>query len=86
MLARAMMVGYRSGFNTDEELEIAFDLATASAARALGIADHGLRPGAAADFVVVAAEHVPEAVVTHPPRRAVYKGGRLVARDGSLVR
>jgi cytosine deaminase len=85
MLARAMMVGYRSGFNTDEELEIAFDLATASAARALGIADHGLRPGAAADFVVVAAEHVPEAVVTHPPRRAVYKGGRLVARDGSLV-
>jgi cytosine/creatinine deaminase len=85
MLARAMMVGYRSGFHTDDELEIAFELATTSAAAALGIADYGLRPGAAADFVVVAAEHVPEAVVARPPRRAVYKGGRPVARDGSLV-
>jgi cytosine deaminase len=82
MLERAMLIGYRSGFYTDDELAGALDLATTGAARALGLADYGVKPGAPADFVAVAARHVPEAVVTRPPQRAVYKAGRLVARDG----
>jgi cytosine deaminase len=82
MLERAMIVGYRSGFHTDHELEVAFDLATASAARALRLSDYGLAVGAAADFVALDARHVPEAVVTRPGKRSVYKFGRLVARDG----
>jgi len=80
MLERAMMIGYRSGFFTDEDLEVAFDLATASAARALGIEGYGLAPGAQADFVVLEAEHVPQAVVARPVRQAVYKAGQCVAR------
>jgi cytosine deaminase len=63
-------------------LEVAFDLATASAARALRLSDYGLAVGAAADFVALDARHVPEAVVTRPGKRSVYKFGRLVARDG----
>jgi len=82
MLERAMLIGYRSGFYTDEELATAFDLVTGSAARALGIADYGFKPGASADFIVMDAAHVPEAVVGRPARKAVYKAGRLVARDG----
>ena len=82
MLERAMMIGYRSGFYTDEELAVAFDLATAAAARALGIENYGLMVGASADFVVLDAQHVPEAVVARPARKAVYKAGHLVARDG----
>lgn len=82
MLERAMMIGYRSGFYTDEELTVAFDLATAAAARALGIENYGLMMGASADFVVLDAQHVPEAVVARPARKAVYKAGHLVARDG----
>src|SRR5690606_20344455 len=78
MLERAMMIGYRSGFFTDEDLEVAFDLATASAARALGIEGYGLAPGAQADFVVLEAEHVPQAVVARPVRQAV----QCVARGG----
>jgi cytosine deaminase len=82
MLERAMLVGYRSGFLTDEELGVAFDMVTGSAAQALGLEDYGLRPGAKADFVVLDAAHVPEAVVARPRRAAVYKSGRLVASEG----
>jgi cytosine/creatinine deaminase len=41
--------------------------------------------GAKADFAVLDAAHVPEAVVAVPSARDVYKGGRLVARNGALV-
>lgn len=82
MLGRAMMIGYRSGFFTDEELRIAFDVVTEAGARALGLEDYGLRVGATADFVALAAEHVPEAVVAVPKPRAVYKAGRCVHSPG----
>lgn len=82
MLERAMIVGYRSGFYTDEDLKAAFDLVTGAAARALGLKDHGLEVGRSADFVVLDADHVPESVVARPSRKASYKRGKLVARDG----
>ena len=86
LLNRAMMVGYRSGFYLDDELRAAFDLVTAAGAKALRLADYGLHAGARADFVTLNAEHVPEAVVGVPRGRAVYKDGRLVARDGQVTR
>jgi cytosine deaminase len=82
MLQRAMLIGYRSGFYSDEELNVAFDLVTRNAAMALGVAHHGLRVGAAADLVALAAQQIPEAVVARPLRRAVFKAGRIVASDG----
>lgn len=86
MLGRAMMIGYRSGFNTDEDLTLAFDIVTSGGAKALRLDDHGLRVGAKADFVAIDAPHVPQAVVDLPKRRDVYKNGRLVARDGVILR
>jgi cytosine deaminase len=86
MLGRATMIGYRSGFYTDEELEAAFDIITESGARALRLEDYGLRVGAKADFVTLKAEHVPEAVVAVPKGRSVFKAGKLVARDGAVLR
>ena len=85
LLERAMLVGYRSGFNTDEELAAAFDMVTVNAARALGLTDYGLSAGGRADFLVLDAEHIQEAVVTRPKPRDVYKNGRLVARGGSIA-
>jgi cytosine/creatinine deaminase len=85
MLERAMLVGYCSGFLTDEQLAVAFDLATDSAARVLGVADYGVRVGARADLIVLDACNVAEAVVLRPPRRYVFKAGRLVARDGAFL-
>lgn len=85
MLRRATTLGYRSGFNVDEELRVAFDLVTEAGAKALRLGDYGLRVGAKADFVTLNAEHVPEAVVAVPQGRAVYKEGRLVASNGKIV-
>ncbi|MGD9479832.1 amidohydrolase family protein [Shinella sp. G-2] len=86
MLGRAMMIGYRSGFYTDEELSAAFDVVTAAGAKALGLEGYGIAVGAKADFVTLAAAHVPEAVVAVPKDRRVFKAGRLVAENGAVVR
>ncbi|MFB9269515.1 amidohydrolase family protein [Bradyrhizobium erythrophlei] len=85
LLERAMLVGYRSGFNTDEQLAAAFDMVSVNAARALGVTDYGLTVGGTADFVVLDARHVQEAVVARPKPRDVYKNGRLVARGGTIL-
>ncbi|OAF10055.1 cytosine deaminase [Bradyrhizobium centrolobii] len=85
MLRRATTIGYRSGFNVDEELRVAFDLVTQAGAKALRLEDYGLRVGAKADFVTLNAEHVPEAVVGPPQARSVYKEGKLVASNGKIV-
>jgi cytosine deaminase len=85
LLRRANIVGYRSGFNEDWELETAFAMVTSEGARALGITDYGLEIGARADFVTLDAEHIPEAVVAVPGPRDVYKNGRQVASAGVVV-
>jgi cytosine deaminase len=84
MLERAMLIGYRQGFLADPDLELAFDLANGTAARVLGLADHGIRVGDAADLVAIPAASIAEAVAAHPPRMLVMKRGRVVARDGAL--
>jgi cytosine deaminase len=85
MLRRATTLGYRSGFNVDEELRVAFDAVTEAGAKALRLEDYGLRVGAKADFVTLNAERVPEAVVAVPQGRSVYKNGRLVAANGKII-
>ena len=82
MLERAMLIGWRSGFLSDEDLRLAFAMAATIAAQATGMPGHRLEPGAPADLVALEAPHVPAAVVGRPARRLVFKGGRLVARDG----
>ncbi|WP_027551654.1 amidohydrolase family protein [Bradyrhizobium sp. Cp5.3] len=85
MLRRATTIGYRSGFNVDEELRVAFDVVTEAGAKALRLEGYGLKVGAKADFVTLNAEHVPEAVVACPAARSVYKDGKLVASNGKIV-
>lgn len=85
MLNRANMIGYRSGFYEDRELEAAYDLASHAGAKALGLEGYGIAVGAKADFVAMKAQHVPEAVVAVPKDRAVYRAGREVARGGRVA-
>lgn len=84
MLRRAEIIGYRSGFFTDEDLTAAFDIVTNAGAKALRLEGYGIEVGAKADFVAVKAAHVPEAVVGFPPGRRVFKAGRLVAEAGKV--
>ncbi|MBS0340253.1 MAG: amidohydrolase family protein, partial [Proteobacteria bacterium] len=85
MLERAMLIGMRYNLRRDDELLLALECVTDAGARACGFADYGLAPGARADLVLVDAQTVAEAVAQRPVRRLVVSGGRVVARDGSLV-
>lgn len=80
MLTRTMHLAYRSSFRTDPEIELALHAATYGGAKALRLKDYGLRIGDHADFFLVDAVYPAEAVVSHPPRRLVVKGGAVVSR------
>ena len=79
MLERAMIIAYRSGFCTDELLQIPFEMATQAAANALGIGHYGLQIDAPADLVVLDTTTIAEAVVNRPQRHFVFKQGHLIA-------
>jgi cytosine/adenosine deaminase-related metal-dependent hydrolase len=85
MLERATLIAYRQDFRADADLELAFDLTTRASAEVLGMLDHGLRVGGAADLVAMNVGSIPEAVAARPRRSLVMKRGRVVARDGALT-
>jgi cytosine/creatinine deaminase len=83
LLERAMLLAWRSGFRTDEDLAVAFDTISGAGAQALGLDDYGLEVGKRADFVCVQAETLAEAVVSHSHRSLVVKRGEIVTQDGA---
>jgi cytosine deaminase len=85
MVERVMWIAYRSGFRTDQELAVAFELATIAAAKALGLDRYGLDVGCRADFVVLRGSTLGEAIVEHPRRSLVVKSGRVVAHEGTVI-
>lgn len=82
MLERAMLIGWRSNFRTDPDLELAHYFASGAGAKLLRVEGYGLSVGDRADFFTIPTETVAEAVVRHPPRSLVVHGGEVVARDG----
>ena len=95
LLERAWQLAFRNGFRHDALVELCVDVASrggraiigAAAWSSAAIADDavtGLAPGAPADLVVVAADTVTAAVMDHPPRTLVVRGGVVIARDGQL--
>lgn len=75
MLQRAMLIGYRSGFYTDEDLLLALDMATHAAATVIGLEGYGLAVGNEATFLVVDALHGAAAVAGTPAgRRLIHRG------------
>ncbi|MBO1113880.1 amidohydrolase family protein [Bordetella petrii] len=79
MLQRAMLVGYRSGFYTDESLRVALHMATAAGAQVLGLPDYGLEVGNPATFVALQAPNAAAAVAAVPARRVVVQRGQVRA-------
>lgn len=78
LLQRAMLIGYRSGFHTDEALRLALDMVTGEAAAAIGLSGYGLAEGLPATFVAVRAEHGPAAVAGVPEDRLSMRNGRWI--------
>ena len=85
MLHRAEIIGYRSGFYTDEELKAAFEIVTSEGAKALRLNNYGIQLGSRADFVTFSATCIPEAVVAFPKNRKVFKGGKMVAEGNKKI-
>ncbi|HET6509717.1 MAG TPA: amidohydrolase family protein [Baekduia sp.] len=87
MLERAMLIGYRQGLYTDEELGVALAMATTEAAGVLGLEGYGLHEGARANLVAVDARTPAEAVACPGARLLVLHDGRVVggtrAADGA---
>ncbi len=83
MLQRAMMIGYRSGLYTDEELRLALEMATTGAARALGLDGYGIAPGHPATFVVLDADNAAAAVAAPPAERVLVLRGEIVRPSGT---
>ncbi len=85
MLERAMLLGFRSGFRCDEDLELVLDIVTRGGAEVMETEDYGITPGCRADLTVVAGETRVEAIMSRTPRIAVIKGGRPVAANGNCL-
>ena len=85
MLQRAMLVGYRSGFYTDEELGVALHMATEAGAAVLGKGDYGLKVGNEATFVVVKAPNAAAAVAAVPAERAIVRSGQFWGDSSRLL-
>ena len=85
MLERAMLLGYRSNFRRDADVEAALEIVTHGGATVMQAIDYGLEVGCRADFVVLDGETLVEAVMSRPPRALVVANGRVVARDGVCV-
>jgi cytosine deaminase len=77
MLQRAMLVGYRSGFYTDEELHVALHMASEAGADVLGKTGYGLKPGNEASFLIVNAPNAAAAVAAVPHERAIVRHGQF---------
>lgn len=85
MLERAMLLGLRNNLRADKDVEHALWCCTYGGAKVMGLNTYGIEKGCIADLVVVDAQSVTHAVVSHPPRRLVLKAGRVVARDGNAL-
>jgi cytosine/adenosine deaminase-related metal-dependent hydrolase len=96
VLERVWQLAFRSSYRRDDLVEGCLDVAsrggrsivegTSWSARPVRDDEaYGLAVGADADLIVVAADTVTAAVMDHPPRTLVVRGGRIVARAGRLI-
>jgi len=79
MLEVAFLASHLFWMTTEHDRERLYDMVTRDAARALGLPPHELRPGGAADLVVLEAPDLLEAFRHHGPPHAVIRQGQLVA-------
>jgi cytosine deaminase len=68
-----------------EAMREAFEAVTTRAAAVMGLADYGLHVGAHGDLVLLQARDPIEAIRLRPPRLAVVRRGRVVARTPARV-
>ncbi|ACZ87665.1 amidohydrolase family protein [Streptosporangium roseum] len=81
MINRAHLLAYRTDARTDEELAACYEIAAHGGAALLGLERVRLRPGDPADFLLVRAESVVQAVVDKSIPQFVVRNGRVRERS-----
>ncbi|MEO0984745.1 MAG: amidohydrolase family protein [Cyanobacteria bacterium J06639_14] len=74
LLANVLQLGTTAGH------QFCLDAVTQMAAQAIGIHNYGVKPGGAADLVILDALSPSEAIATAPPSRTVLKAGKVVSQ------
>jgi cytosine/creatinine deaminase len=82
LLEVAFLAAHLLDMRSARQQEVLVDLVTTSAARVLGLADHGLRKGGPADLLVHDATRTVDLLAHHAPPRVVLRAGRVVAEAG----
>lgn len=77
LLQEALILSYGAHLDAVAELDTLLAMATAHAARAVGLPDHAIRPGGRAELVVLDATSPSAALVDQADRLAVISAGRL---------
>ncbi|MEM8857923.1 MAG: amidohydrolase, partial [Chloroflexota bacterium] len=85
ILERVKLMGYRSGFRRDEDVEMLLNVATYGGAAVMKDNSYGLEVGKSADFVILPGDAPTQAVVELPTRSWVIKRGKVVAKNGELA-
>ncbi len=81
MLEEALLTAQVAQMVTKSELERVFTMGTVNPAKALGLKNYGLEKGCWADFNILEAKNVPDAIVGQAVRRYVVKRGAVVAQN-----
>lgn len=79
LIERSAIVSDRQDFRADEDIELAFALVTEESAVATGLGSGRLDVGASADFMLLQAGSIAEAIASRPAARTVFKRGVRVA-------
>ncbi|MCO7222045.1 amidohydrolase family protein [Klenkia sp. PcliD-1-E] len=80
LLEVAFLAAHLLEMRSAADLEVLVDLVTTSAARVLGLADHGLREGGPGDLLVHDAVRTVDLLARHEAPRVVVRAGRVVAQ------
>jgi cytosine deaminase len=80
LLRQALVTAMAAHLGNLDQLATLLDLVTVNPARILGLEGYGLAEGARADLVVLDAADAVQAITEQVEKRAVVKGGRVVAR------
>jgi cytosine deaminase len=85
MLERAGILCDRQDYRSDEDLSLAFSLVTETPAAVIGRPLFSLEVGSPADFIILSASSIAEAVAGRPVDRAVFRHGKLIAQGGKRL-
>jgi len=80
MLEVAAMGLHVAQMTAQDQMRACFDAVTVNSARILGLPDHGLEVGKAADFVLLQARDPVEAIRLRAARLAVFRAGEVIAQ------